>query len=116
MGAANPWVLAMVLKGFHFQWSPHVSGNWELGSSLREQNSLSAELNKGAIRMVPVFCRPVPDPRVLNGHLRKDTFQMLTRSVLSLSICPGDDLVCINRPTGFQVGTWSLCLDCLHYL
>ncbi|XP_060750593.1 uncharacterized protein LOC132862550 [Tachysurus vachellii] len=120
---AHPWVLATVSRGYRLQFAmkpPRFNG---LIMSVAEGESarvLTAEietlLHKQAIRVVhgEESCqgfysryfvvpkkggsalRPILDLRVLNKHLRKYSFKMLTHKVLCRSIRPGDWFVTID--------------------
>ncbi|XP_034564504.1 uncharacterized protein LOC117830473 [Notolabrus celidotus] len=121
--AVHPWVLSTVSKGYRLQFAmkpPRFNGvlvsvaRGEAAQVLEEE--ITSLLNKRAIRAVPdveaqqgfysryflvpkkgsTSLRPILDLRVLNKHLRKYTFRMLTHKVLCRSIRPGDWFVTID--------------------
>ncbi len=120
--AVNTWVMLSVSRGYRLQFAtkpPRFNGvlmsvaEGEAAQVL--QNEIDSLLLKRAIRVVPIeesqqgfysryflipkkggsLC-PILDLRVLNSHLRKYTFRMLTVKVLCQSIRPGDWFVTID--------------------
>ena len=121
--AVHPWVLSTVCQGYRLQFAmkpPRFNGvvvSVAKGEAARVlQDEIASLLNKRAIRAVPreealqglyyryflipkkgcAYLRPILDLRVLNRHLRKYTFRMLTHKVLCQSIRPGDWFVTID--------------------
>ena len=120
--AVHPWVLLTVSQGYRLQFAmkpPRFNGVLESvtqgEAALVLQSEISALLTKRAIRVVPReesqlgfysryflipkkggALRPILDLRVLNSHLRKYTFKMLTHKVLCQSIRPNDWFVTID--------------------
>ena len=121
--AVHPWILSTVSQGYRLQFAmkpPRFNGvlvSMASGDSARIlEDEISSLLRKQAIRAVPneqaqqgfysryflipkrgsSSLRPILDLRVLNRHLRKYTFRMLTHKVLCRSIRPGDWFVTID--------------------
>jgi hypothetical protein len=121
--AVHPWILSMVSQGYRLQFAMkpprfnNVLVSMASGDSARIlEDEISSLLRKQAIRAVPneqaqqgfysryflipkrgsSSLRPILDLRVLNRHLRKYTFRMLTHKVLCRSIRPGDWFVTID--------------------
>ncbi|XP_040915373.1 uncharacterized protein LOC121195777 [Toxotes jaculatrix] len=121
--AVPPWVLTTVAMGYRLQFAvkpPKFSGvltSVANGASARVlEEEIAALLIKRAIRPVPSeetqqgfysryflipkkggsSLRPILDLRVLNQHLRRYTFRMLTPKVLCRSIRPNDWFVTID--------------------
>ncbi|XP_041840350.1 uncharacterized protein LOC121639256 [Melanotaenia boesemani] len=121
--AVHSWVLSTVAKGYRLQFAmkpPKFNGVLASVANGASAHVLEEEivslLNKHAIRVVPSeeihqgfysryflipkkggsSLRPILDLRVLNKHLRKYTFRMLTHKVLCRSIRPNDWFVTID--------------------
>ena len=121
--AVHPWVLSTISQGYRLQFAmkpPRFNGvlvSVARGDSARVlEDEIASLLNKQAIRAVPseevqrgfysryflipkkgsASLRPILDLRVLNRHLRKYTFRMLTHKGLCRSIRPGDWFVTID--------------------
>lgn len=115
--AVHPWVMATISQGYRIQFAvkpPRFNGVLVSTASSDTAHVLEDEiatlLNKRAVRVVPDeesrqgfysryflipkkdgrSLRPILDLRVLNEHLRKYTFRMLTHKTLCRSIRPGD--------------------------
>ncbi|XP_041852953.1 uncharacterized protein LOC121647506 [Melanotaenia boesemani] len=121
--AVHSWVLSTVAKGYRLQFAmkpPKFNGVLASVANGASTHVLEEEivslLNKHTIRVVPSeeihqgfysryflipkkrgsSLRPILDLRVLNKHLRKYTFRMLTHKVLCRSIRPNDWFVTID--------------------
>ncbi|XP_038153414.1 uncharacterized protein LOC119791417 [Cyprinodon tularosa] len=121
--AVSPWVLHTISKGYRLQFAtrpPRFNGvlsSVATGDSAHVlKDEIASLLEKKAIRVVPdeevrqgfysryflipkkdgVSLRPILDLRVLNRHLRRYTFRMLTHKALCRSIRPGDWFVTID--------------------
>ncbi|XP_075948857.1 uncharacterized protein LOC142951249 [Anarhichas minor] len=121
--AVHPWVLSTISRGYRLQFGtkpPRFNGVLvsvaEGDSAHVLEDEVASLLNKRAIRAVPneeaqrgfysryflipkkggSSLRPILDLRVLNKHLRKYTFRMLTHRGLCRSIRPGDWFVTID--------------------
>lgn len=121
--AVHPWVLSTISQGYRLQFAvkpPRFGGVLASVASGDSANVLKEEifslLHKKAIRAVPseeaqqgfysryflipkkdgTSLRPILDLRVLNKHLRKYTFRMLTHKTLCRSIHTGDWFVTID--------------------
>ena len=121
--AVHPWVMSTISQGYRLQFAmkpPRFNGvlvSVARGDSARVlEDEIQSLLTKRAIRAVPdeearqgfysryflipkkgsSSLRPILDLRVLNRHLRKYTFRMLTHKVLCRSVRPGDWFVTID--------------------
>lgn len=121
--AVHPWVLSTISRGYRLQFAmkpPRFNGVIVSVAEGESARVLTAEieslLNKRAIRVVPeeeshqgfysryfvipkkgsAALRPILDLRVLNKHLRKYSFRMLTHKALCRSIRPNDWFVTID--------------------
>ncbi|GAA6099880.1 uncharacterized protein LOC124386150, partial [Tachysurus ichikawai] len=121
--AVHPWVLATVSRGYRLQFAmkpPRFNGlimSVAEGESARVLTTeIKTLLSKQAIRVVHgeesrqgfyscyfvvpkkggTALRPILDLRILNRHLRKYSFKMLTHKVLCQSIRPNDWFVTID--------------------
>ncbi|XP_065137013.2 uncharacterized protein [Paramisgurnus dabryanus] len=121
--AVHPWVLATVSRGYRLQFAikpPRFNGVIMLVAEGESARVLTTEietlLSKQAIRVVleeeshqgfysryfvvpkkgGTALRPILDLRILNMHLRKYSFKMLTHKVLCQSIRPNDWFVTID--------------------
>ncbi|XP_075959924.1 LOW QUALITY PROTEIN: uncharacterized protein LOC142963104 [Anarhichas minor] len=121
--AVHPWVLSTISRGYRLQFGTKPPRFNRFLVSVAEGDSahvledeVASLLNKRAIRAVPneeaqrgfysryflipkkggSSLRPILDLRVLNKHLRKYTFRMLTHRGLCRSIRPGDWFVTID--------------------
>ncbi|XP_052473657.1 uncharacterized protein LOC128030230 [Carassius gibelio] len=125
--SAPEWVMRTIMQGYRLQFSmkpPHFNG---VLSSHTEENAshilkeeISSLLNKGAIQMVPPTLmnqgfysryflvpkkdgalRPILDLRVLNKHLRKYNFRMLTHGSLARAIKQNDWFTSVDLKDAF---------------
>lgn len=125
--SAPEWVMRTIMQGYRLQFAvkpSHFNGilfshTEEKASHILEEEN-SSLLNKGAIQVVPPnlmnqgfysryflvpkkggSLRPILDLRVLNKHLRKYTFRMLTQGALARAIKQNDWFTSVDLKDAF---------------
>ncbi|XP_058634818.1 uncharacterized protein LOC131542294 [Onychostoma macrolepis] len=125
--SAPEWVMRTVMQGYRLQFSvkpPHFNGilfsHTEENASHILKEEISSLLNKGAIQVVPPDLmnqgfysryflvpkkggplRPILDLRVLNKHLRKYNFRMLTHGAIARAIKQNDWFTSVDLKDAF---------------